>query len=175
MRSMLPVRILVTVVMASLSTAVVAQSGTVMECFPAPPLISVDPPTPDSTQPVTIQVSVDSGGGNATVVSSLGAVISGNIINVTLVGFTFGPAPPHLPLCGLVPLAPLPVGTYVVNYFWSVGPPPFLLGSSSFAVTDSISGNTIPTLSSNAVVILALLIALVAAVVISSRKKSPYG
>ena len=174
----MPLQILFTVVMTLLSAAVVAQSGTVTTCFPAPPLITVAPPSPNSMQPVTLQVLVDGGGASSVVVSSLGAVIHGNIIDVTLIGFTFSPAPAHLPSCGSIPLALLPVGTYVVNYFYlngSIGPPPFLLGSSSFAVTDSISGNTIPTLSSNAVVVLALLIALVAAVAISSRKKSRYG
>jgi hypothetical protein len=171
----IPMQIMVGMVMAMILTAANAQSGTIMTCTPAPPLISLAPPLPNSMQPITIQVLVDDGGASSVVVSSLGAVIHGNTIDVTLVGFTFSPAPAHLPVCGSIPLAPLPAATYTVNFFYtntSTGGPPFLLASSGFTVTASIADHPIPTLGASAVVILALLIVLSAAIRIPSRGTS---
>ena len=169
MRPML-VRMLVAVAVALLPTTLEAQVGTIMTCSPSTPLISVAPTTPTSRQPITILVSADDSGITVVTRPSLVAVVSGSIIDVTLSGLMFSPAPPHLAVtCGSIELDLLPSGNYVINFFLDVHQPnpPTLFAFLNFTVDDPT-----PAPGLNAVMILVLLIGLAAAAVIWSRQTS---
>jgi len=128
-----------------------AQSGQLAGCVQGPvgvPSILVSPAAPGANQPLTISVSPGdhSSFPNLVIASSVGAVINGQVINITINGFVFSPAPSHVNgTCGVVTFAGLTTGAYTVNFLLNVQSPnpPTIATSTTFVVSDQ--GTAIPT------------------------------
>jgi hypothetical protein len=122
--------------------------------------IGINPPVPDSTQLVAIKVGRD----NFNPIS-IGALVQGNAINVTLTANYLGLAVPPAASCDTVVVGPLAPGNYVLNFF-TVDPGlpsqgPVLAGTSVLVVAAAGTGEPIPTTSPIALGIATLLLLIV--------------
>src|SRR5262249_40534883 len=100
-------------------------------------LIWLNPPNPDTSEPVRISV-----GAAALIPAAASADVHGNFIDVVLDGYYTGFLPPGI-TCGTVMLGPLPGGTYTVNFYNSDFTPP-AVRLRLLATTSLVVGGTSP-------------------------------
>lgn len=163
-----PLIVILLAVGTSLSASAHAQSGQVFGCVQGPvgvPTVIISSPSPSAGQAVSITASPGdhSSFPNVVIASSVVAAVNGQVIDITMRGFTFSPAPDHLlGTCGLVVLLALAPGTYTVNFLLDVNAPnpPYLVASSSFVV--STQPNPIPVSDPVVLIVLIATVLLVA-------------